>query len=488
LGRPVALTGPAAAVATQSIADQQLAPASFIPPLPSRLEPVAGTQNLDIPNPLPPGPLADASQAQTKPQSNPPVQKLEPPRAEPEPALDKPSSQKIAVDDCDCNSVFGDPCFSCDKGGCWSNFWQRGNCFKEANCFWASGEYLVWWIRPSNFPPLVTTGPAGPLNVLTPGRNGVLGPGTTVLFGDRETSNEERSGARVAFGLWFDDERTIGLDATIFGLAQRTVGFTGGSPGTPVLARPFFNAGLGAEDAELVAYPGLIAGTVGVSSTSQLFGADTDLRFNLWRGPCWHIDVMGGFRYLQLDESLNITENLMVPPTSVPGGALIGVKDSFSTHNNFYGGQIGTEFEFRRGRWSLDLSTKLAVGDMNEVVKINGFTSLSCASGCPAVLPGGLLALPTNIGQATNNRLAFIAEPGVKIGYNLTPRLRATVGYSLIYVSDVVRPGNQIDRVINTSQLPNAPVMFSGTPRPAGQFRTTDFWAQGISFGLEFRF
>ena len=52
----------------------------------------------------------------------------------------------------------------------------------------------------------------------------------------------------------------------------------------------------------------------------------------------------------------------------------------------------------------------------------------------------------------------------------------------------VVRPGNQIDRNINTSQ--NAfygTGILTGPASPAPLFNRTDFWAQGVNFGLQFR-
>jgi hypothetical protein len=56
-----------------------------------------------------------------------------------------------------------------------------------------------------------------------------------------------------------------------------------------------------------------------------------------------------------------------------------------------------------------------------------------------------------------------------------------------MYISEVLRPGDQIDRSINPR--------FLATPSPAGapfqpvfQFKTSDFWAQGIDVGLECRF
>jgi hypothetical protein len=58
----------------------------------------------------------------------------------------------------------------------------------------------------------------------------------------------------------------------------------------------------------------------------------------------------------------------------------------------------------------------------------------------------------------------------------------------------VVRPGEQIDRVINAGQSPlyetpaTPPGLQGGPARPTVVFRGTDFWAQGINFGLEFRY
>ena len=54
----------------------------------------------------------------------------------------------------------------------------------------------------------------------------------------------------------------------------------------------------------------------------------------------------------------------------------------------------------------------------------------------------------------------------------------------------VPRPGDQIDRAVNPTQLPlsTAAPLLTGLARPAPVLRDTDFWAQGINFGLEFRY
>ena len=160
----------------------------------------------------------------------------------------------------------------------------------------------------------------------------------------------------------------------------------------------------------------------------------------------------------------------------------------------FYGGQIGLRGERDFGRWFLQGTGKVALGTMHETVNINGvlvkndFNNL----GAPQIFPGGYLALPTNIGRQTRDRFAVIPEVNLTAGVWLTGWLRATAGYTFQYVSDVVRPGDQIDRGINPFQspaitgVPNAPL--TGPARPAPLFHTTDFWAQGINVGLEVRY
>jgi hypothetical protein len=76
------------------------------------------------------------------------------------------------------------------------------------------------------------------------------------------------------------------------------------------------------------------------------------------------------------------------------------------------------------------------------------------------------------------------------INSQLNNHLRIYAGYTFLYWSDVARPGDQIDRGINTSQLPivGASAGSAGSNRPTFSFKETDFWAQGVNAGLEFPF
>ena len=99
------------------------------------------------------------------------------------------------------------------------------------------------------------------------------------------------------------------------------------------------------------------------------------LRINGCRGCFWHLDWLAGVRFLGFDETLGIAEGLIVPAGagSLAGSGII-VQDSFGTRNLFVGGQAGLDIGFQRGRWSLDLIGKVALGNTHEEASINGST------------------------------------------------------------------------------------------------------------------
>ncbi len=383
-----------------------------------------------------------------------------------------------------------------EDGGALDRPWGPGSCFScwpfgcvdlpPTQC-WISGEYLLWWMKGSNVPPLVTTSPAG-----TPlAQAGVLGaPGTGVLFGDEKVHHHERSGGRFTVGWWWDECHDCGLETNFFFLGQRGLHFLASSSGEPILARPFVDAATGRETSELIAFPGRIAGTARIDLPSRLWGIDSNLRFNWCRGQCWSLDKIIGFRYLDLRESLDIAEFLSVPGAPGQPPSAIIVNDHFGTRNQFYGGQVGLLYEVRKGRWYCDLLGKVALGGTHQEVTIDGSTTFIPAGSPAIVQPGGLLAQRSNIGHYSRSQFSVVPEIGFKLGYQLMPRLRMFVGYNFLYWNNVVRPGDQIDRMVNTSQIPSifGPGQLVGPARPSFTFRQTDFWTHGVSFGLEWRF
>jgi hypothetical protein len=347
-------------------------------------------------------------------------------------------------------------------------------------------------------PALVTTSVAADPQI---GLAGALGDANTrVLFGNTGMNDDSYSGGRISFGYWFDPYETVGIETSFFGLDKQTTRYVGTSAGTPVLARPFYDIRTPGEAAWSVALEnttdGLVAsGFVGVEATTELLGTEVLLRRALTRGRWSRLDLLLGYRFARLDDSLRIGQfstALANNPLVAPGTTL-ALLDEFETSNRFHGAEIGIVSEMRHYSWSLETFLKLAFGGTRSRVGIDGTGETD--TGAAVITSDGLLAQATNIGQYSQSEFSMIPELGVTIGCDLTYRLRFTFGYSLFYWSKVARPGEQIDMDLDLARsgavpaLPDVPpVLAAGATHPEFRMRTTDVWAQGMSFGLDFRF
>jgi hypothetical protein len=338
---------------------------------------------------------------------------------------------------------------------------------------WFRGETMLWWLKGGQTPALLTTSPAGS----TPySQAGVL-PAATVLFGNQEMNQGLHAGARITFGAWLGNNDESGLEFSYMIMGENSQPFSAASMGDPILARPFFNITTGAEDSHVIAYPNTANGTFNASSTENFEGAEVLWRRAIVRGSDGRIDLLLGYRYNRLTDGLEIADS--TSGTSSPG-TTINTADSFHTENDFNGGELGFSTQWRRGRWSLDTLLKMGVGATNTEVLINGATAVN-----GTVSQGGLLALASNIGPHTSNQFSVMPELGFTLAYDISPHLKASVGYTLLYWSDVARPGDQIDLNVDTNQFP--PPIATGE-KPAFTLHTSDFWAQGVTVGLDYRF
>jgi len=319
---------------------------------------------------------------------------------------------------------------------------------------------------------------------------GVLGqPTTTVLYGDSHVNDQARSGFLLSAGTWLDCDHQCALGGEFFMLATDTTHFHAASTGSPILARPFFNALTGVQASQVVALPGVASGHVDVGTSSQLLGAGAFLQCCLACGCNYRVDGLVGYRYLQLKEGLSISED--VTSTAVgfnvpPLGTTLDVQDRFDTENEFNGLDLGLWSHWACGRLSLNLLTKVALGDTYREVGIDGSTVITIPGAPTRAFSGGLLALDTNIGSHTSNAFSVVPELRMDVGYQVTDRLRAFVGYDLLYWTEVARPADQVNLAVNPNYLP--PVIGGGPPAPTFQLHESPFWAQGINFGIAFRF
>jgi hypothetical protein len=367
---------------------------------------------------------------------------------------------------------------------------------------WIQGEFLMWWPRPMDIPALVTSG--------TLASEGVLGQsGTQTLVGD-QLLDQTYSGGRLRLGLWADPCHQNAWEVEGFCIGEETDRYAlsgTGAAGSSVLARPFFNvlstteSQSGREDAELIAFPGQLSGTVTVEATSQLYGVGIHGLRTFSRscdcGPavlsceCTQVDrYLAGFigwRYVNFAEDLRINENLTSLLASPDNGQFL-IEDRFETRNTFNGADLGVVWKGCRGKFSLDLLMRMAIGTNHQNVLIDGSSTLRGSGGTGNNFEnatGGLLAQRTNIGEYTRNRFAVVPELGVTLGCAISPQWRATVGYTFLYWSSVVRPGDQIDRDVNPNLFPPETAPFTGLERPTFQFAESDLWVNGLNFGLE---
>jgi hypothetical protein len=375
---------------------------------------------------------------------------------------------------------------------------------------YVSGEYLLWWVPGQNTPPLVTTSPANvPQAIQLPTGEfatvqATLGqPTTAILFGGSRLDQDAFSGGRFRVGYWLDDCQTCAVEVGGFFVGERSERFDLSSDANPVIARPFSaRTPLSQmESVEFTATPGInpgdvfnLRGSIHVDAPTRFWGAEVNARHNLCCGCDYRVDALVGYRHFGLEEGLGITEDL-ITLTAIPGIANVGdrivITDRFDTRNYFHGGQVGAVAEWRRDRWVVQGTVKVALGNMHQRIDIAGRTTIlpGPAGGAVQDFPAGLLALGSNSGSFSRDRFAVIPEVGVKLGYQLTDSLRAFVGYDFLYISNVVRPGDQIDRVLDVNQIPLVGGAAPPPPaRPLVPFRTTDFWAQGLSVGLELRY
>lgn len=351
---------------------------------------------------------------------------------------------------------------------------------------WASVDYLLWFGKGTQLPPLVTSSPqTAPMNDW-----GVLeAPGTQVLFGNERVDNQARSGGRIDAGIWFDAEQDFGLGVNFLAAGRAATAFdvSSNANGLPILGRPFFNEETLANDAQLVSQPGFTRGGVHVQTANTAFGVEAYLREQLWEEPGYRLDLLYGYRMLRIDESVAIYDSTTIiePNLVLPLGSELYGEDVFNTQNTFQGGQIGVLSRVEGMRWGYDLIFKLALGNIYQTANIRGNNRLSIPDLGSFDRDGSLYALDSNIGRYTRNVFGIVPELGVNVHYRISPSWRVSVGYTFLYINNVQQAARVIDQNVNPTQI-DGPLV--GPARPAFAFASDSFWLQGVNFGLECRF
>jgi hypothetical protein len=361
----------------------------------------------------------------------------------------------------------------------------------EKKRYQVRAEYLNWRIKGSYLPILAQT-----FGFLSTAR----APGD-VLVGGQEVNPGNSGGGRITAGMWLNQKRTVGVEASYFYLGPRSINQSGGGPGTdtsPFIGRPFIPVFSNFSSNFPISFPSRAKGNLTASLASHLQGAELNGVYDLGKTGCCSLKLLAGVRFLDLKERLTIIENLVYNYVGTLGdGSEFSfiITDEFATRNRFYGGQGGVETELTRGRLRLELSGKVALGGVRQLVNINGSTILIDRLNIQRQSPGGFLALEsTNMGRYERTRLVILPEAKATIGYQLVDNLQAFAGYDFLYLSGVARPAEQIDFRINWVRVPfYRSIDFPSEPRggpnmPAFTYSDSPFWARGLTVGLRLGF
>lgn len=360
---------------------------------------------------------------------------------------------------------------------------------------WDLDEYLLWWLKPQTVPTMLLGRRGQGVPILNQ-------PMTTVLIGG-DLKAQDHSGGRFLGGWALDEDQNIGFEYNYFFLGSRSLTqayASNGGAGDMSLARPFLSPVDGSNQSFSVAEVGVSSGRFEMVASSRVQGAEINGVTNIWAGCQFRFDGILGFRFLQVNEGLRIAQrtNEVNPfpifggpvgffPPNVPLVSVVDIVDQIDGHNIFYGGQIGIRADWRRGPVFVEAIGKVAFGQTNETVMINGVQAVN-VDGNSTSGHGGYYAQSTNSGRYTNSVFAVLPEVSVRTGWQYKAT-RWYVGYNFLYLSQLARPGDQIDeRLFPPSRTFGVAESRLATTFPEFKFKQSDFWAQGLLLGVELRY
>lgn len=408
-------------------------------------------------------------------------------------------------------------------------FYHFEKCFSENDCNgcdhspeWIQLKYLNWSFKRSPISaPLITS---ASFNDPIPGAIGQ--PGTRVLIGNEKQNTKWHHGFQICTGTCLNN---VKLEASYFLLpktSKKKSLNTSGQPGSPNFAVPIFDVtgfwGLNAIPGETVfILPGPLFDKPGFDGhfklkiTNLLQGAEFNSYSFLSNCNSCTFELLVGLRWIEFKENLIFKALTGTVPNFPFGPGFYNFKDDFKATNHFFSPQIGFRALYKYSNWFLGVMMKGACGLMNNTIDIRGSSHTLGGNlffetkGGINRLKGGVFAQPTNIGKHTRNSFAAAFETNLQAGYQITNCLDVFIEYNYLLLSHVAYPGDQINRKINPTltglaEVSRATVGTSTGPIPFGEpgpaeapqgpkeprfrLKTRNFWAQGITAGIQLHF
>jgi hypothetical protein len=364
----------------------------------------------------------------------------------------------------------------------------------SAEYVWAQVDYLVWRLDGMDLPTLARTNPIG-----TPLPDAGLLTSSDDVIGGEEVGDHRRSGGRLHGGIWLDPWQEIAVIGDFFDAGNDGTDVTAGSSGSDIITRPFFNTQTDAADRRFVNIPGDLIGSLRVQTEDEFQSAGAGLQMCLLRSAgctddsrVLRVDVIAGYRYFHYDTQLNFIEDRFALAAGIPGisqGQRQFTREEFSTSNEFHGGELGLEARMRQERFWLDGLVKLAIGGNRRTVDIKAYSIRTTGGFLDEIVGGGAyVAEGTNAGHHTDSVGMVIPEFRLGVGYQITPRISARLGYNLIIWDDVVQAASELPPglAVDPRNLPLPAVVAGGGSEPEFPgFQGRTLVAHGVDLGLE---
>ncbi len=360
---------------------------------------------------------------------------------------------------------------------------------------WYSGEYLLWWTKSERVPVLVTSAASG--------NPSLDNPLTRVVLGGNTPDPIRSSGARFTYGWSLGKEKRAGIEIgyQFLGTSQTLQSIQGGGrTDESILGRPLINAPTGREDAVLISHARML-GTFDAITSLRVQGWEVTGLMNLFHNETFRFTALAGYRYFMVNEGFRADQYSYyygAQPTGSNTTAAavpyrVSSSDQLDAHNRFHGAQLGLRSEFEKWGFFASLDAKVSLGETTEVLKNSGQTvAVADVPNAPNVsyFPGGVFGQPSNSGRFQRSEFGVLPEANFKMGYQFNSNSRFYVGYQFLYLNRVVRATDQIDRTVDLMQSSSSDPFALRLPaiRPAVPFNQSDFWTQGLTFGLEWRY
>ena len=310
---------------------------------------------------------------------------------------------------------------------------------------WIGPGLELAWMKPADAPPLLRVGNAA-------------GP---VAYGGQSISSPMQAGLSLAAGLWMNEARTMGWDASFLYLNGTGSNSLVGPTADTVLVLP-----VGGVAAVTLADPA--TGRLGAfqAGLDTLFAtADVNYRNNLFCSPDSRLDALVGYRYGRLSDDYEVYGKRLNP-----AGEIIRFRDEAHTQNHFHGGQIGLAGEWRAGRWFATGTGKVAFGVVFSEATLEGKFRQDLV-----VVPFGLYSRPGLSGTQERSQFAVMPAAGFSVGRQIGDHGRVSLGYQLLYMNRVARGPELMEPALTPAVAATEPA-------------TEGFWVQSFSLSAEWRY